>query len=371
MGFKFNQTNRSDSSQKKKNIRPTNRRCASTIMEQYSERIDLENCRRDLKALLKKCLFKIVAAESVDQEISFLNEVKRLLNKACQGNPNASQYDSLKQIVKEMYQIAADKQIDQYYHQSSKYIDHLNVHDESFRMYTLRNFQTLTSNTSGDQQLTFANLIQYNQQSFGLDINSDDAQEDIEDDEGEDQFYEQLQIQSNQTDFQTQNEQIQQPVGEQTITSPHSNTTIHQQANNNNRTPFQQQATSNNRQLVRSSNRTSFNFFSDHSNATSSNLPNQNLRQNDQVISYSNEPVQIRYQTNNQNQTSVVRVNFMDQHIMSGDNDYRISYPRNRNANTNNQNTQIRVEDHKDQQQINEISQQNIISRRVIQQNQI
>ncbi|EAR99057.1 hypothetical protein TTHERM_00386990 (macronuclear) [Tetrahymena thermophila SB210] len=371
MGFKFNQTKRSDSSQKKKNIRPTNRRCASTIMEQYSERIDLENCRRDLKALLKKCIFKIVAAESVDQEISFLNEVKRLLNKACQGNPNASQYDSLKQIVKEMYQIAADKQIDQYYHQSSKYIDHLNVHDESFRIYALRNFQTLTSNTNGDQQLTFANLIQYNQQSFGLDINSDDAQEDVEDDEGEEQFYEQLQIQSDQTDFQTQNEQTQQSIAEQIISSPHSNISIHQQASNSNITPSQQE-TSNNRQLMRSSNRTNFNFFSDHSHSTSSNHSNQNVRQNHQVISYSNEPVQIRYQTNNQNQnqTSIVRVNFIDQHIMSGDNDYRISYPRNRIASTN-QNTQIRVEDHKDQQQINEISQQNIISRRVIQQNQI
>jgi len=53
---------------------------AVEIMEKFSERIDELNCRDDVKILLKKCLFRMVAAESVESEISFLSEMRLVLD---------------------------------------------------------------------------------------------------------------------------------------------------------------------------------------------------------------------------------------------------------------------------------------------------
>jgi len=50
-------------------------------MEKFSERIEDLNCRDDVKVLLKKCLFRMVAAESVESEISFLSEMRLVLDK--------------------------------------------------------------------------------------------------------------------------------------------------------------------------------------------------------------------------------------------------------------------------------------------------
>lgn len=70
----------------------------------------------------------------------------------------------LSSLVREMYEIAIDKQIDQDYHKSSRYIDHLNVLDDRFRLYALSTVSTYPDEIM--RQIHSPEINLYNREEF-------------------------------------------------------------------------------------------------------------------------------------------------------------------------------------------------------------
>ncbi len=62
-----------------------------------------------MKSLLKKCIYGICTSKKIDTEITFLNDVRKLLNKV-RGESDYNYLDLLN-FLEEVYHLAVDKEL--------------------------------------------------------------------------------------------------------------------------------------------------------------------------------------------------------------------------------------------------------------------